>query len=231
VIDQLPLNITLGESASFDSFVQGDNGQALSSIRDCAAGQGEKFLYLWGTKGTGRSHLLQAACRFGAQSGQAVSYLPLAEIDSFTPDILLGLEGMDLVCVDDIQMVAGKPPWEQALFHLYNRLRDGGARMMVSGDRVHADLPLKLPDLGSRLAWGLGYKLQPLGDTDKIQVLIGNAKGRGMVLSVETARYILEHTARDMGSLVAILEKLDLASLAAGRKLTIPFVRTLLGNI
>ncbi len=225
---QIPLNITLSESASLDTFVQGENEQALSSIRDCAAGQGEKFLYLWGTEGTGRSHLLQAACRFGAQSRQAVSYLPLAQIDSFTPDILLGFEGMDMVCVDDIQMIAGKSLWEQALFHLYNRLRDGGARMMVSGDRAHTELPLSLPDLVSRLGWGLGYRLQPLGDADKIQVLIGNAKGRGMVLPVETARYILEHTARDMGSLIATLEKLDLVSLAAGRKLTIPFVRTFL---
>jgi DnaA family protein len=228
VIPQLPLDITLSESAGFDTFVPGENGQAVASIRDCAAGQGESFLFLWGSEGTGRSHLLQAACRLAAQSGLAVSYLPLAQIDSFTPDILLGFEGMDLVCVDDIHMIAGKPPWEQALFHLYNRLRDAGARMMVSGDRIHTELPLELPDLGSRLGWGLGYRLQPLGDTDKILVLMGNAKGRGMDLPGETARYILAHTARDMGSLVATLEKLDLASLAAGRKLTVPFVKTIL---
>lgn len=231
MIPQLPLNISLSESASLDSYVAGDNKQALSSVQSCSTGQGERFIYLWGTEGTGRSHLLQAACRSAAQSGLTVSYLPLDQIDSFTPDILLGFEGMDLVCVDDVQMIAGKPSWEQALFHLYNRMRDGGARMMVSGDRVHTELPLKLPDLGSRLGWGLSYRLQPLGDADKTLALIGNAKGRGMDLPVETARYILEHTTRDMGSLIATLEKLDLASLAAGRKLTIPFVRTLLENL
>ena len=228
MITQLPLNITLNESASLDTFVQGENDQALASIRACITGQGERLIYLWGGEGTGRSHLLQGACRLGAQSGQSVSYLPLGQTDSFTPEILQGFDNMDLVCVDDIHRITGQPLWERALFHLFNRLRDRESRMLVTGDRIPAELPVRLPDLRSRLGWGLSYRLNPLKDADKIRVLIRNAEGRGLNLPAETARYILQHTARDMGSLIATLEKLDLASLAAGRKLTVPFIRTLL---
>jgi DnaA family protein len=226
---QIPLDISLRESASLASFHPGENRQVVSDIRACVENRGERFIYLWGGPGTGRSHLLQAACRLGAEHRLAVAYLPLVQAGSFEPAIFSDLGSLDIVCLDDIQAIAGQPSWEQALFHLFNQLWDSGARLLVSADRAPARLPLGLPDLASRLGWGLCYQLQPLDDQEKMAAIIDSASRLGMTLPPDTARYILRHALRDMESLQQILKRLDQASLAAQRKLTVPFVRNLLG--
>jgi DnaA family protein len=226
---QLPLDITLRESASLASFYPGKNRQALSDINACVENRGEHFIYLWGKPGTGRSHLLQAACRLGSEQRQAVAYLPLLQAPSFEPAILSDLGMLDIVCLDDIQAITGRPAWEQALFHLFNQLRDNGGKLLISADRAPARLQLGLPDLNSRLGWGLCYQLLPLDDQEKMGAIIDSASRLGMTLYPETARYILQRAPRDMESLLQILKQLDRASLAAQRKLTVPFVRSLLG--
>ncbi|MCP3868467.1 MAG: DnaA regulatory inactivator Hda [Gammaproteobacteria bacterium] len=228
MIPQLPLDISFKESASLDGFVMGDNAHTLSSIRNCVRLQGERFLYLWGSKGSGKSHLLQAACSAGSQMGRRIAYLPLELTDQFTPEIMKNLGDLDMVCLDDVQLICGLKPWEEALFHLFNQLHDRQSHMVVSADRNHSELQIILPDLHSRLGGGLCHRLHPLKDQDKVQLLIIRAKERGLTLPLETAHFILKRTPRDIGSLLATLERLDLASLAAGRKLTIPFVKTLL---
>jgi DnaA family protein len=225
---QYPLNIGLEIGTGFDNFVPGPNAQAVSETRLVSAGEGEPFLYLWGSSGTGKSHLLQAACREADELDRRAAYLPLSMLADLEPAVLDGLEQMDLVCLDDIHRAAGDPLWEEALFHLFNRLRDQGVPLLVSADQGPASLPLQLPDLGSRLASGVAYRLDELDDQARAQALMEDARQRGMKLSAETAAYILKHWPRDMGSLRELMEELDRATLAAQRKPTIPFVRELM---
>ncbi|HEB96152.1 MAG TPA: DnaA regulatory inactivator Hda [Sedimenticola thiotaurini] len=231
MIRQLPLGIQLRSGASFDSYLAGPNSQALAAVRACAAGSGEPFVHLWGREGTGRTHLLQAACRAAADSGRAAIYIPLEQTAEFTPEILDRLQRIDLVCLDDLQLVGGDAAWEQALFHLFNRLREHRTTLLTAADRAPARLPIALPDLRSRLGWGPCYRLHPLDDGQRQQWLIAAAAARGMQLPPETARYILLRMPRDMNRLQALVETLDRSSLAAQRPLTVPFVRSVLAGL
>lgn len=222
---QLPLGITLRDNAAFENYFSGSNGEAMFGLQQCAEGKGEQFIYLWGAQGTGKSHLLQAVCK---TAGGAV-YLPLSEKEAMTPDMLDGLETMDIVCIDDIDRIAGDEMWETQIFNLFNRIRDTGHRFIISGSAKPVDLKIKLPDLASRLAWGLTLHLQLLNDDDKLAALQLRAGKRGFDLPDNVGRYLLNHNTRDLASLFDLLDHLDEASLTAQRKLTIPFVKEVAG--
>ncbi len=219
---QLPLGIQLRDSATFASFYSAQNQHLLAALK----GTLETCVYFWGRAGTGKSHLLQALCHEKAVEGWRVAYLPLAEPD-LMPAMLEDMDQFDLVCVDDLQDVAGNQDWEIALFHLYNRIQSRAGRLVISANQAPSGLSLELQDLASRLGWGLVFQLQELADEDKQAALQLRAQARGLELGDEVAAYLLRHTPRDMRSLFTLLERLDHASLAAQRKLTIPFVREL----
>jgi len=225
---QLALGLTLPESTSLESYLPTANQQAVADLATCARGSGEPFIYLWGAEQTGKSHLLQAATQLADQAGRSALYIPLDQATQLSPAIFDNLEQMDLICLDGVEQIAGQADWEQGLFGLFNRLRERGKSLLVTARCSPLNLPIRLPDLLSRLSWGLCYQLQPLNDQDKIQALSAAAARRGLALSDETARYILRHTQRDMGSLRQLLRQLDQASLEAKRGLTIPFIKTFL---
>lgn len=220
---QLPLGIGLRDSATFTNFHAGSNSEALQSL---SRGQ-EAFVYLWGPAGSGKTHLLQALCQQQGEAGHTVAYLPLAE-PGMAPAMLEGLEAMDLVVIDELDAVAGQAPWETALFHLYNRLGEAGVRLVVAAPVAPAGLGIRLPDLASRLGWGLTLQLSANDDAAKLAILQLRARNRGLELSEEVGNYLLKRCERDMDSLIQLLERLDAASLQEQRKLTIPFVKTLL---
>lgn len=222
---QLPLGITLRDNAAFENYFSGSNGEAVFALQQCSEGKGEQFIYLWGARGTGKSHLLQAICK---TAGGAV-YLPLSEKESMALEMLGGLENMDVVCIDDLDSIAGNEPWETQIFNLFNQIRESGNRLIVAGNAKPADLQIKLPDLVSRLNWGLTLHLQLLNDDDKLRALQLRAGKRGFDLPENVGRYLLKHNTRDLSSLFDLLDHLDEASLAAQRKLTIPFVKTVAG--
>lgn len=225
---QLPLHIGLRDSATFANFYPAGNAQVLAQLQQCARLEGERFIFIYGATGEGKSHLLQAACHTVSESGQPVVYLPLSQREQFSVEMLEGLEHMSLLCIDDLDAIAGDAVWEEAIFHLYNRVRDAGARLIVAANNHPAALAVRLPDLQSRLVWGLVYKLQALNDEQLTAALQLRAKGRGLELPAEVVAYLLKRCARDMNSLFDLLEKLDRESLVAQRKLTIPFVRQFL---
>jgi DnaA family protein len=225
---QLPLGLSLKDDASFENFYPGANIEIVAALQKSAARQGEKLIYLCGARGQGRSHLLQAACHEAALHKLSAVYLPLNDLKSEPPEMLHGLETLDLVCIDDVQCLADTPAWEEAVFHLFNRVHDARGMMILAGNDLPQALPLKLPDLLSRLSWGVTYQLHPLTDDEKITVLIRRAKARGITLSEEVGKYLLSHCPRHMTTLLAALDALDKASLAQQRRLTIPFVKEVL---
>ena len=185
------------------------------------------MVYLWGGEGSGRTHLLQAACHTALDLGLRSVYLPLDSAD-LEPSILQGLEAVPLICLDNIHSIADKPVWQEAVFHFFNRLREKQGRMLVAADNSPLHLPFKLADLQSRLSWGTSYQLQALNDDEKLQALQLRASLRGLELDESVARFLLRRYARGMRELFGLLDKLDKASLAEQRRLTIPFVKTIL---
>ncbi|CAM4183293.1 DnaA inactivator Hda [Serratia silvae] len=174
--------------------------------------------------------MLHAACAELSQCGEAVGYVPLDKRAYFVPEVLDGMEQLALVCIDNIECIAGDEEWEMAIFNLYNRiLETGRTRLFITGDRPPRQLNLHLPDLASRLDWGQIYKLQPLSDEEKLQALQLRAKLRGFELPEDVGRFLLKRLDREMRTLFMTLDQLDRASITAQRKLTIPFVKEILG--
>lgn len=225
---QLTLGLSLKDEATFDNFYLGKNAEIIAELKKTVGGQGERIIYLCGSRGQGLSHLLQACCHEAHKKHLSSVYLPLAHLSTLKPDVLMGLESLSLVCLDDLQMIAGLPAWEEAVFHLYNRIYDAGGRLIIAAHDLPKSIQLKLPDLISRLAWGIVYQLHPLSDEEKLSALTMRANRRGITLSEEVGKYLLTHCPRHMGTLFAALEALDKASLAAQRRLTIPFVKEVL---
>lgn len=222
---QLSLSIGLRDDATFANFYPGDNSYLLDALRALIEGHGESFQYVYGPHDSGKSHLLQALCHQADAAGLRSVYLPLDELALLSPDLLEGLEALDLVCVDDLNLVAGRAKWETALFHCFNRLRDAGKILVISADAPPAKLGVKLPDLSSRLAWGVTSSLHKLDDEQRIAAFKLRARERGLELTDEVARYILHRSPRTLRELFDMLSILDHASLMAQRKLTIPFVK------
>ncbi|RFA30435.1 DnaA regulatory inactivator Hda [Alkalilimnicola ehrlichii] len=225
---QLALDLGLDDSASFTSYYPGPNAEALAAVRACALGTGESNLFLYGDKGLGKTHLLQAACRAAAGEGALAVYLPLADALTWSLQVLEGLETMSLVAVDDVHLLRQHQDWQVALFHLFNSVRDAGGRLLFAAQDKPGDLGFSLPDLVSRLQWGLVLRLQDLDDEEKLAGLCFRAHQRGLELPRETAQYLLARFPRDMAYLFDTLDRLDQASLAAQRRLTIPFIRQVL---
>ena len=229
---QLPLGVRLRDDATFANYSPGANAAALGYVeRLCEADAGwtDSLIYLWGAAGVGRSHLLQAACLRFEQRDEAAVYLPLAEVADYGPELLDNLEQCELVCLDDLEAVAGRADWEEALFHLFNRLRDAGKRLLLAAATSPRELGVQLPDLQSRLTLALVFQLQELADEDKLRALQLRASRRGLQMPDEVGRFILTRGARSMSALFELLEQLDQASLQAQRKLTIPFLKETLG--
>lgn len=225
---QIPLDLGGPERPSLAMFLPGGNAEALAAVERAARGRDAGPLYLWGPEGSGKSHLLLAACRLAGEQGRRTAYLPLGRHAEWQPALLEGLEGLDLVAVDEVGAVAGESAWEQALFHLFNRLRDGGRSLLLAGAAPPAALPLRLEDLKTRLGWGLVLQLRVLDDDAKRAALMLRAHCRGFDLPGEVAAYLLQRCPRDLHSLFGLLDRLDRASLAAQRRITVPFVRALL---
>ncbi|WP_220812930.1 DnaA regulatory inactivator Hda [Pseudomonas paralcaligenes] len=229
---QLPLGVRLRDDATFANYYPGANAAALGYVeRLCEADAGwtESLIHLWGGEGVGRSHLLQAACLRFEQRGEQAVYLPLAEVADYGPELLDGLDQAELVCLDDLDAVAGRADWEETLFHLFNRLRDSGRRLLLAATASPRELPVALPDLQSRLTLALVFQLHALSDEDKLRALQLRASRRGLHLTDDVGRFILTRGERSMSALFELLERLDQASLQAQRKLTIPFLKETLG--
>jgi DnaA family protein len=219
---QLPLGVRLRDTARLESFVPGGNGEVVRLVSS-ADPHAPRVIWIWGRRGSGKTHLLQAACASIADRGGSASYLdPAAGAE---PGWLEGCENLDLVCVDGLDAVAADAAWDEALFRLHALMQDTPARLCVASERPPAALEFRLPDLRSRLLAASVHQLHELDDVGQAQALRLRAARRGLELSAEGALYLVHRLPRDMHTLCAVLDRLDEASLVAQRRLTVPFLR------
>ncbi len=224
-MSQLVLPLRLADHAVFDSFFAPGNETLVATLIEVAAGRGGHGCWLWGAPATGKTHLLQAVCD---RAGDGSVYVPLSMFVSAGAAVLDGLAGRQLVCIDDVDAVAGDADWEVALFDLYNQIADAGGQLVVSASSAPRESVFELADLRSRLSRLPVFQLRSLDDEQRVAALQLRARHRGLELPGDTARYLLKRSKRDMASLFNVLDKLDLESLRAQRRLTIPFVRDVL---
>jgi DnaA family protein len=225
--DQLTLGVGLDDDARFENFFVSDVNQSLVSA--LAASEKEPFLYIWGNGSPGLSHLLQASCNKSTAEGRGAIYVPLADQSQFAPQILEGAESLSLVCIDDIESIAGDVEWEAALFTAFNAMRQTGTQLIIAGHMAAQQLTIQLPDLHSRLQSGLLFQLFELSDEDKLSALQLRARQRGFDLPDAVGVFILLRAQRSLSALMQILDELDHSSMQQQRKLTVPLVKSTLG--
>ena len=201
-MQQLLLELAPPPEPTLENFVPGRNAAALRAIQDIASGSGaERFIYLWGDPGSGRSHLLRALDR--AAAGR-------------------------VVIADDVHKLSDEA--QIALFDDYNRMRAAGGALVAGGSAAPAHLPLR-EDLRSRLAWGLAFQLHPLSDDEKAAALRARAGERSLHLAEDVIAHLLRHAPRDMASLTGIVDALDRYSLEQKRPVTLPLLRDALNRL
>ena len=221
---QLALDVQLKDFSNFDNFVTGDNQEAVEKINEIITAADPGVLFLWGATGSGKTHLLKAACHFVGDSQRQPLYIPLASTDDLSPEILAGVSESAIVCIDDVDAIAGENKWERALFTLYEELR-GQTSLIVTAKVNPRSLELAMPDLVTRLGSSLVYQIHLPSDKNKIRALQLRASQCGFELADEVGKYILNRFPRDTHALFSLLAELDRASLVTQRKITIPFIQ------
>ena len=217
---QLPLHFEFRADQTFDDFSPGGNLEVINHLQRSIEGNDERLIFLWGQSGQGKSHLLQACCHHAQNQQLSSFYFAFSAFGLPDPTMLSGLDKLDIICFDDIQHIAGDPIWEHAFFNFFNLHRDQGHTLILSASCPPNEIAIQLPDLKTRLNWGLTLKIQPLSDEERIIALIFKAGQMGFEISPQVGRFLLTHYDRDLSSLWVLLTKLDRASLAAERKLT-----------
>lgn len=224
-MSQLALPLRLADHAVFGSYLTTGNEMLVATLADLATGGTGQGCWVWGQHATGKTHLLQAVCE---RAGDRAVYLPLAMLAAAGPAILEGLAAREIICLDDIQAIAGDDRWEAALFDLCNQVFDAQRILIVAARMSPRECHIGLPDLQSRLSRLPAFRIRPLGEADRAAALQLRARHRGIELPDDTARFLLNRSRRDMASLYELLDRLDIEALRAQRRLTVPFVKEVL---
>lgn len=225
---QLPLALRYPPDQRLDTFVAAPVG-VREQLQALATQPGGDWVYLAGPAGVGKTHLLLATCAAADAAGRRAAYLPLLAAAGRLREALEALEGNDLLALDGLQAIAGDRDDEIALFDAHNRARAAGITLIYAARDNPDALALVLPDLRSRLSQCARITLAPLDDEGRREVLRQRAQRRGLVLEDLALDWLLKRVDRDLAGLTGLLDRLDRASLAAQRRITVPFLRLTLG--
>ncbi|MFT4861304.1 MAG: DnaA family protein [Pseudohongiellaceae bacterium] len=218
--NQLTLAVKPSDDSCFENFfVSQQNQQLVNRLNSICHAQ--ELVYLWGPPQAGKTHLLQSVAANSAES----FYLSFQDRETIHSQLLEGLHELPVVCLDDIQLIAGDSDWESAIFDLYNRIKEAGSSLIIASNVAPSILPIELRDLQSRLQSMLVYHLASLNDDEKKSALQLRASQRGFELNDAVASYIMTRAGRSFDDLMKVLDALDNKTLETQRRLSIPLVR------
>lgn len=225
---QIPLALRFGPDQQLDSFL--GSPAVVAAVGAIARGDSGDWLYLAGPAGSGKTHLLLAACAQAQRLARPAAYLPLAALAGQLGAMLEGQSPASLVCLDGLDAIAGRREDEVALFHFHNAARQSGGCLLYSASAMPAALGITLPDLVSRLEQCTRLALSPPDEAARREILRGRAARRGLELDDAVLDYLFRRVGRDLATLTGLLDRLDRASLASQRRITVPFVKSVLGG-
>ena len=221
---QIPLDVSLSEYMTFETFYLGPNKSVVDSLGD----QKNQLIWVAGLEGFGKTHLLHAFLNSHEHENKKVLYLPMSESQDFTPDILDNLAQYDLVAIDDIENIIGDMTWEEQLLKFYEDSYSTRNKILITANDTPKGLNFLLPDLSSRFNLALIERLRPMNEDEMIKAILIHSKARGFDLPEDSAKYLINRVPRDVSVLIDMIKLLDYESLSMQRKLTIPFIKTVL---
>lgn len=228
---QIPVEFEFQSNLSFDSYFPGKNFELFEHLKQFAVDGTEQQIFIWGDRASGKSHLLQACCQMAKQHNKDPFYLAFTKEERFPlADLLEGLDQVELVCFDDIQHLSANADWQLAFFNFYNQHRQNNHKLLLAADCPPKFLPFELIDLKTRMNWGLNLKIQALKDDELIEALTHRAHFLGFDIPFAVGEFLLNHYVHELPALWLLLDKIDHATLAAKRKLTIPFLKQILAE-
>ena len=225
---QLLLPVTINTSQTFPTFVGENNEQIKTELTTAINSTDFKCLFIAGGVDTGKTHLLSATCHLATEKNKSSILVPLEQMVHSSPDIITGIESMDLVCIDNIDVITRSAEWQVAMFNLFNALMANKATLIISSHEIPNNLELSLADLASRLQWSTVYQVTELSEQEKIQALISHAHHIGFELTTEVAKFMLSRLPRKMSFLMQALSTLSKQSVEKQRIVTVPFVKEVL---
>jgi len=232
VFVQLPLKIGLRDDACFETFVTEKESLALAfnGLQGALMQSNGRAFYLHGDSGVGKTHLLQASCRFVTEQGKASVYLPFEDHSlPLIPDVLMGLEQMPLVCLDDMPQIIGQKKWEQSLANLITKISVQGHTLILAGQQPINDWNIVTTDLAKALMTVLPIEMQALEEKEEIIFALQRHSLRlGFELPNDVGNYLIKTFSTDLQELLAVLKLLEQATLVEKRRLTLPFVKQVL---
>lgn len=225
---QLTLPVSLSDSATFDNFYAAGNDELISTLRDFITQRDGQpaLVYLYGEHGVGKTHLLYAVTKLARERARTSNYVPFREF-RVTSKVLEQLDAVEVVCLDDVDQVAGAEQLERALLQLYELRRNAGDLLLMTARYPPQRVAFQLEDLVSRLQSGTTYYVKALNDNEKREALRLRAAARGIALGSEVVEYVMRRYPRDTHALFGLLDRVDRASLSARRRVTIPFLQEL----
>ena len=242
---QLPLPVTLPVDENFESFVAKGTEEVVAILRAIVDALPQwrqapelghlaqlqlPLVTLLGASAVGKSHLLFATCHQLAKSAVSHLYLNMNNYSAWSHDIFDGLEDLSLIALDNIHAIAGELEWEEALFDLFNRVIETKRTVVLCSSHLGPSNPaFTLPDLRSRLAWGVIYHVNQLDDNGREEAVRLRADERGLALSKQALQFLLHHSERDLKSLMSLLARLDKRSLQEQKRLSVAMVKRELG--
>jgi len=203
-------------------YISDQNSHLISLLKD------NNFLddlYIYGTKESGKTFLLQAMCNFYNSNKKSSVYIPLKRALDYGVDIFEALEDIDLICLDGIEEIITDIEWEKAIFNLINKSLISGCRLILTSSKDLNSLNFTLPDLESRIRKIQSFELFPIDDKDIIDALMHISKLTSINLGDKEAKYLVTYSKRNITNLVHILESLDQLSMEMKRKITIPLIK------
>ncbi len=224
-IEQLTFPWSKPNNSSFDDFYFEKNN--LSILENLKSGDD---LLIYGLSKVGKSFLLQSLCNYFSKSNKSSLYLPLKELNNYKTGLLDDLEKLDLVCIDDLQLIAGDNNWETAIFNLINNCLISNCRIVFCSNINPSLISFELDDLFSRIQKINRMEVHPVKSDNLIEAVRFFADLRSINIGDKEVTYLINHSKRNMGDLVTHINQLDKLSMQLKRKITIPLIKKVIEN-
>ncbi len=222
---QIPLPLSFDKRFSLDNYISENSDFVRQNLTALFDETGEPLIGLWGGTDSGKTHLLNACAHYARHCGVQFHLFDALQLLESNAESFNEFPFGSVLGVDNLDLLSGNRDWEEQFYQLINRVKAGEMRLVFSVSRNPRDIGFRLPDLKSRLMWGLLIGLQTPDDDQLAEVIKTRANLLGLEMNDNVLNYLLTHYSRKLSEQMQLLYRLDHAAMTSKRKITIPLIR------